>query len=175
MTAPIPSPNWYPAPGRTLLLPSMDQVRGAVTSPPTQLVWPKKTSADNLDYSLDPSDWLSGTSDYLANIESVEITTSLGEADDLKCLWSSIVNGMACLMIGSGQPGTQQNINVRLLTQQGRRAAVSILLPVSNALSATAPQKTPTLSNGTPIPPNSIQLAGGSILLGDNDQPLLIA
>ncbi|MFS8367758.1 hypothetical protein ACJRO0_09735 [Acetobacter oryzifermentans] len=171
----IPSIGWSPAPGRTLLLPNMGQVRGTVISPPTQLVWPKKTSADNLDYSLDPSDWLDGTNDYLSFIESVEITTCLGEADDLSCLWSSVINGMACLMLGSGQPGTQQNINVKLLTQQGRRAAISILLPVSSALAATAPQETPILPNGTPIPPNAIQLPDGVILLADNGQPLLIA
>lgn len=175
MIPPIPSPGWSPAPGRTLLIPNPDQVRGAIIAPPSLLVWNKKTSSDNLDFSLDPSEWLDGTDDYLSRIELVEVTTAAGEDVDMKCLWSSIVSGMACMMFGGGQSGSQQTIHVHLLTQQGRRHAVSVILPVIGLLPSAQPQVTPQLEDATPVPPNAIQLPDESILLDESGELLLIA
>ncbi|KGB24724.1 hypothetical protein [Acetobacter tropicalis] len=48
-------------------------------------------------------------------------------------------------------------------------------MAISSTLSAASAQPVPTLPDGTPVPPNAIQLPDGSILTDDNGQPYLIA
>ncbi|WP_259329174.1 hypothetical protein [Acetobacter pasteurianus] len=84
------------------------------------------------------------------------------------------MNGLACVFLGGGEPGTTQTVNVEITTQQGRVISQDVLIAIVSG-TASAPNPVPTLPNGTPIPPNAIQLPDGVILLADNSQPLLIA
>lgn len=170
---PLPSPIWQPSISRTLILPAPSLLRSAPTYPSSFLVWPKKNSAENFDFSLDASEVLRGTNDYIAHV-SASVTTAQGLPTDLSVSWCSIVNGLACVFLGGGEPGTTQTVNVEITTQQGRIISQDVLIAIVSG-AASAPNPVPTLSDGTPIPPNAMRLPEGSILLADNGQPLLIA
>lgn len=176
MTAPIPSPIWQPACARIIpISPSANlRERGLVPSITVQS-WAPKSAADHFDFSLTLSEILSDTEDYIARILRVDIPTASGSPTDLTVLWSSIVNGMACVMLGGGEPGTTQTIVVYALTQQGRRLATRIELAITTETDAVEPTPAPTLPSSVPVPPNAIQLLDEAILLDAAGQPYLIA
>nr|WP_298794640.1 hypothetical protein [uncultured Acetobacter sp.] len=175
MTAPLPSPGWQPAPARTipLALPPGLRLRGLVAED-VRLAWAPKASGDNLDFTLTPHTWLHGTGDYLASV-TASVLTATGAQTDLTVLWATLLHGKACIFLGGGIPGTVQEVQVSLTTQQGR----SLVQPVSVAIlantSASARQPVPHLADGTPVPPNAIALPDGSILTGQAGSPYLIA
>ncbi|WP_456304458.1 phage fiber-tail adaptor protein [Acetobacter senegalensis] len=175
MIAPIPSPIWQPAAARVIPIsaPANLRTRGLVPEIVT-LSWAPKSSADNFDFSLDLSEILSCTADYIASV-TARVTTATGSGSDLVVLWVSIVNGLACVFLGSGLPGTTQTVRVVVGTQQGRVIAQEVLLSINSYSQATSPQPVPTLPDGTPVPPNAIRLPDGSILTDDNGQPYIIA
>lgn len=176
MIAPIPSPTWQPAAARVIPIspPANLRTRGLVPEIVT-LSWAPKSSADHFDFSLDLSGILDATGDHVAAIERVEIPTASGLPTQLTVLWSSIVNGLACIMLGGGAPGETDEIVVYVVTQQGRRLAPRILLAITTETDASTPTPAPTLPDGTPVPPNAIRLPSGKILTDDNGKPFLIA
>ncbi|MCG4261396.1 hypothetical protein K6W36_12550 [Acetobacter senegalensis] len=176
MIAPIPSPIWQPAAARVIPIsaPANLRTRGLVPEIVT-LSWAPKSSADHFDFSLDMSEILDATGDHIAFIERVDIPTASGDPTQLTVLWSSIVNGLACIMLGGGTPGETEEVIVYVVTQQGRRLAPKVLLAVTSETAATVPNPAPTMSSGVPVPPNAIQLPSVSILTDDNGQPYLIA
>lgn len=164
MTAPIPSPVWQPAASRVIpiVAPANLRTRGLVPEIVT-LSWAPKSSADHFDFSLDLSEILSCTGDYVASV-SASVPTATGSPTDLVPLWTSIVNGLACVFLGSGAPGTTQTVRVTVGTQQGRVITQDVALAISTYSVATPPIPPPTLADGTPVPPNAIRLPDGSIL-----------
>lgn len=175
MTAPIPSPIWQPACARTIAIPEPTNLRarGLVASI-IPLSWAPKSSAENFDFSLDASGILCCTNDYIAHV-SASVPTAQGLPADLSVSWCSIVNGLACVFLGGGEPGTTQTVNVEITTQQGRVISQDVLIAIVSGLASTA-NPVPELSDGTPIPPNAMQTPVDSeILLDDSGRPLLIA
>lgn len=166
MTAPIPSPVWQPAASRIIpiTVPANLRLRGLVPEV-VALSWVPKSSAEQFDFSLCAGDMLCDTGDYIAKVERVEIPTATGLDTDLTVLWSSVVNGMACVFLGGGQPGTTQTVIVYIRTQQGRHIPQEVLLAINGATSAMVPIPVPALTDGTPVPPNSMRLPDGNILL----------
>ncbi|WP_215762177.1 hypothetical protein [Acetobacter sp. P1H12_c] len=164
MTAPIPSPIWQPAASRVIPIaaPANLRTRGLVPEIVT-LSWAPKSSADHFDFSLDLSEVLSCTGDYVASV-SASVPTATGSATDLAVLWTSVVNGLACVFLGGGPPGTTQTVRVVVVTQQGRTVTQDVALSISSYSVATVATPPPALEDGTPIPPNAIQLPGGGIL-----------
>lgn len=164
MTAPIPSPIWQPAASRVIPIsaPANLRTRGLVPEIVT-LSWAPKSSADHFDFSLDLSEVLSCTGDFVASV-SASVPTATGSTDDLVALWTSIVNGLACVFLGSGPPGTTQTVRVTVGTQQGRVITQDVALAINLYSPATPPQPAPALTDGTPVPPNAMQLPGGGIL-----------
>ncbi|GAN64718.1 phage fiber-tail adaptor protein [Acetobacter indonesiensis] len=165
----IPSPTWQPAAVRVLpiVAPANLRTRGLVPEIIT-LSWAPKSSADHFDFSLDLSAILDATGDHIAAIEHVEIPVASGLPTQLAVLCSSIVNGLACIMLGGGAPGETDEIVVYVVTQQGRRLAPRILLTITTETDASIPTPAPTMSGGVPVPPNAIRLPGGLILTDDN-------
>lgn len=176
MIAPIPSPTWQPAAARVIPIsaPANLRTRGLVPEIVT-LSWAPKSSADHFDFSLDLSAILDATGDHIAAIERVDIPTASGDPTQLAVLWSSIVNGLACIMLGGGTPGEIEEIVVYVVTQQGRRLAPKVLLAITSETAATEPTPAPTMGNGIPVPPNAIRLPSGFILTDNNGKPYLIA
>lgn len=175
MTAPIPSPTWQPAAARVIPIaaPANLRTRGLVPEIVT-LSWAPKSSAEQFDFSLDLSGMLECTGDYAASVLA-SIPTATGMKTDLTVLWVSIVNGLACVFLGGGQPGTTQTVRVSITTQQGRVIVQDIQLAIDVFSEPATPQPVPTLPDGTPVPPNAIRLPDGSILTDDNGQPYIIA
>lgn len=175
MTAPISSPIWQPAASRVIPIaaPANLRTRGLVPEIVT-LSWAPKSSADRFDFSLDMSEILSCTGDYVASV-SASVPTATGSATDLAVLWTSIVNGLACVFLGGGQPGTVQTLQVSLTTQQGRVWSAPVSLAITNTLSASGPLAIPTLPDGTPVPPNAMQLPRGGILTLGGSQTRVIS
>lgn len=175
MTAPIPSPIWQPAASRIIPIaaPANLRTRGLVPEIVT-LSWAPKSSADQFDFSLDLSEILSCTGDYVASV-SASVPTATGSTDDLVALWTSIVNGLACVFLGSGPPGTTQTVRVTVGTQQGRVITQGVALAINLYSPATPPQPAPALTDGTPVPPNAMRLPDESILTDSSGQPYLIA
>lgn len=163
MISPILSPGWEPAAARMLSIPAPQRLRGLGPTPSPQLTLQPKSSADNLDYGLCPQQWLAGTTDYVAHV-AASVLTATGDQADLTISWVSLVSGTPVLFLGGGQPGTVQTLQVSLTTQQGRVWSAPVSLAITNTLSASGPLAVPTLSDGTPIPPNAMQLPGGGIL-----------
>ncbi len=163
MTAPIISPGWEPAAERMLSMPAPQRLRGMGPTPSPQLTLRPKSSADNLDYGLSPQQWLAGTTDYVASV-SATVLTGTGTATDLTVLMSFIVSGVPVLFLGGGEPGTVQTLQVTVRTQQGRIWSSPVSIAIYDTISATQPNIVPTLTDGTPIPPNAIRLPGGDIL-----------
>ncbi|GAN63202.1 hypothetical protein AA0313_0909 [Acetobacter indonesiensis NRIC 0313] len=175
MTAPLLSPNWCPAPARCipLAVPAGLRLRGLVGQAVT-LSWAPKSSADTLDFTLDPTDWLQGTGDYLASV-SATVPTATGQTADLTVLWASLINGMACLFLGGGVPGTVQTVMVRVTTQQGRSLCQPVSLAITATGAATVAATVPTLPDGTPVPPNALALSDAVILTTESGHPYLLA
>lgn len=138
------------------------------------LSWAPKSSADNFDFSLDLSNILACTGDYISQVDA-SVPTSTGLPTDLTPLWASVVNGLACVFLGGGTPGTTQTVRVKVTTQQGRVVTQDVLLSIGTYSPATPPQSVPTLPDGTPVPPNAIQPSDGAILINRYGQPFLIA
>lgn len=175
MTAPLPSPNWRPAPARMLplTLPPGLRLRGLVAQE-VCLAWAPKASGDNLDFTLNPKNWLHGTGDYLASV-TASVLTATGAPTDLTVLWATVLHGMACIFLGGGPPGTVQQVQVSVTTQQGRCLVQPVAVAILADTPATAPQPVPCLADGTPVPPNAMALPGGVILTGPSGTPYLIA
>lgn len=175
MIAPLPSPNWQPAVARTipLTLPPGLRLRGLVAED-VCLAWAPKSSGDNLDFALDPKNWLSGTGDYLSSV-TADVLTATGAATDLTVLWVTLLHGTACIFLGGGVPGTVQQVRVAVTTRQGRRLVQSVLVSIVANAPAALPEPVPCLPDGTPVPPNAIALPGGAILTGPSGTPYLIA
>lgn len=164
MTAPIPSPIWQPAASRVIPIaaPANLRTRGLVPEIVT-LSWAPKSSADRFDFSLDLSEILSCTGDYVASV-SASVPTAAGSETDLAALWTSIVNGLACVFLGGGPPGSTQTVRVTVGTQQGRVITQDVALAINAYSVATPAGQPPTLTDGTPIPPNAMRLPGGGVL-----------
>ncbi|ANA12938.1 phage fiber-tail adaptor protein [Acetobacter oryzifermentans] len=174
MIAPVPSPIWQPACARTIAIPEPANLRarGLVASI-ISISWAPKSSSDNFDFSLDASGILCGTGDYIAQVEA-SVATSQGRPTDLAVSWCSVVNGLACVFLGGGEPGTTQTVSVEITTQQGRIISQDVLLAIVSGVAST-PNPVPTLADGTPVPPNAMRDSDASILLDDNGNPLLFA
>lgn len=177
MIAPIPSPTWQPAAARVIpmVAPANLRTRGLVPEIVT-LSWAPKSSAEQFDFSLDLTGILECTGDYAASVLA-SIPTATGTATDLTVLWVSIVNGLACVFLGGGQPGTTQTVRVSVTTQQGRVIYQDILLAI-DVFSEPAPaQPVPTLPDGTPVPPNAMRLPAALSILTDDQTglPFIIA
>lgn len=159
MTIPIKSPIWQPSAARTVIItpPSFVRARGLVQTV-YPLSWGMKSSADNLDYYLDASEVLCCTKDYIARVDASVIS------GDITISWVSVVDGMAALYLGGGTPGTTQGIQVDMHTQQGRVISQPMLIAIDSTVPLTAPEVVPHLPDCTSIPPNAIQIQGGSIL-----------
>lgn len=172
MTAPIPSPIWQPAASRVIPIaaPANLRTRGLVPEI-VVLSWAPKLSSENFDFSLCACEYLKGTGDYLASV-SVEIT---GPDNALVASWASIVNGMACVFLGSGTPGGLYSVNARCLTQQGRVIPANVALSIDRSGVSTPPQPVPTLPDGTGIAPNAVQIPDTSILTDDSGTPFIFA
>ncbi len=151
MIAPIPSPIWQPACARTIVIPEPTNLRarGLVASV-ISVSWAPKSSAENFDFSLNTSEILCCTNDYIAHV-AASVPTAQGLPTDLSVSWCSIVNGLACVFLGGGEPGTTQTVSVEITTQQGRVISQDVLIAIVSGL-ASAANPVPTLSDGTPIP-----------------------
>jgi len=175
VTAPLPSPNWQPSPVRTIAVPTATNLRARSLVPLSVAIsWAPKSSADNLDFTLDPTAWLAETDDYLASV-SAAVPTATGLATDLTVSWATIIAGAAVLFLGGGAPGTSQTVDVTLTTRQARVLNLSIVVAITLASAATAPDAVPTLTTGVPVPPNALRLPNGNILTNASGQPFLIA
>lgn len=146
MTAPLLSPNWCPAAARCipLAVPAGLRLRGLVGQA-VMLSWAPKSSADTLDFTLDPTDWLQGTGDYLASV-SAAVPTATG-----------------------------QTVMVRVTTQQGRRLCQPVSLAITATGAATVAATVPSLPDGTPVPPNALALSDVVILTTESGHPYLLA
>ena len=164
MTPPIRSPVWRPSPVRTVVItpPTFIRARGLVQKV-MPLSWGLKTSADNLDYYLDASELLCCTKDYIASVTATPIASSGGEPD-VAVSWVSIIDGMAALFLGGGTPGTVQQIQVDMTTQQGRVISQPMLVEIASDGVKADPEPVPTLSDGTPIPPNALLTPDGDVV-----------
>ncbi|RCL09353.1 hypothetical protein BJI49_02895 [Acetobacter pasteurianus] len=149
-----------------MILPAPSLLRSAPTYPSSLLVWPKKNSAENFDFSLDASEVLRGTNDYIAHV-SASVTTAQGLSTDISVSWCSIVNGLACVFLGGGEPGTTQTVNLEITTQQGRVISQDVFIAIVSGV-ASAAKPVPALSDGTPVPPNALRLPDKSILALDS-------
>jgi len=174
VTAPLPSPNWQPSPVRTIAVPTATNLRARSLVPlSVSISWAPKSSADNLDFTLDATDWLAGTGDYLM-APSASVPSATGLQTDLAVLYATLINGMAVIHLGGGAPGTTQQVLVALTTQQGRRKSLLVTIAITDETDATAPGSVPTTVTGCQLPPNAIQLPNGSILTINSGIPLAI-
>lgn len=166
MTPPIPSPIWQPACARTIVIsePTNLRARGLVASI-IPLSWAPKSSAENFDFSLNASEILCCTNDYISHV-SASVLTAQGLPTDLSVSWCSIVNGLACVFLGGGEPGTTQTVNVEITTRQGRLISQDVCIAISSGI-GRAPNPVPILSDGTPVPPNALRLPDNFILALD--------
>lgn len=168
------APGWQPASAR--VLPVMINpglcLRGQLAEQVVQ-AWPARSSADALDYTLTPAAWLEGTGDTLASV-TASVPTATGQDTDLAVLWVTIIQGMACVFLGSGPPDTVQTVQMVLHTVQGRSVTASVQLYISAESAATLPPQVPTLADGTPIPPNAL-LAPQGVITTSTGQPYLLA
>ncbi|PHY94245.1 hypothetical protein CSR02_06180 [Acetobacter pomorum] len=168
------APGWQPASARVLpvmIAPGLC-LRGQLAEQVVQ-AWPARSSADALDYTLTPAAWLQSTGDTLAKVEA-SVPTATGQNTDLAVLWVTIIQGMACVFLGSGPPDTVQTVQMVLHTVQGRSVTVNVQLYISAQSAATPPPQMPTLADGTPIPPNAV-LAPQGVLTNSTGQPFLLA
>ncbi len=167
-------PGWQPASARVLpvmITPGLC-LRGQLAEQVVQ-AWPARSSADALDYTLTPAAWLQGTGDTLASV-TASVLTATGQNTDLAVLWVSIIQGMACVFLGSGPPDTVQTVQMVLHTVQGRSVTVNVQLYIGTESAATLPPRVPTLADGTPIPPNAL-LAPQVVIITPTGQPYLLA
>ena len=171
----VMSPNWKPSPGRSIpvAIPVNIRTRALLADIP-QLSWAPKTSADNLDYVVDPTDWLAEVGDILVSVEG-KVLTATGIPTDLAVSWASVISGMAVVFLGGGPPGTIQTVNVTMTSSSGRIVTTSVQIAISTATDAAEPQTVPALSSGTPVPPNAMQLGGNRILVVASGAPYIIA
>lgn len=175
MTSPIPSPVWKPAAVRTLVIPTAMILSTGVSGPEAIIIAPAKHSADSVDYTLDPSAWLSGTGDYINQCIASICPDSVDE--NLALGWYSVVNGCAAFFVGGGCPGKAYVVFCDIQTQQGRFKRISVTIPVVSYSTQSPARIVPSLANGTGIAPNTIQLPDslGSILTDDEGLPFLLA
>lgn len=174
MIAPLPSSGWHPAPGRTIpvVVPASLRLRGLLGQAVT-VSWSPKSSADTLDFTLDTSEWLHGTGDYLASVVA-SVTTASGQKTDMRVLWATLVNGMACLFLSGGIPGTVQTVLVSITTQQGRSLSQPVAIAILSTSPATPPATAPSLPDGTPVPPNALALSKSVILTTESGKPYIL-
>lgn len=174
--APFPSPNWQASPARIIEIPTPTNLRGpSLVAVQEALSWSPKSSADVLDYALDPTAWLAGTGDFLLSPISVTVPSSTGLETDLSCLWATNLAGMAVIFMAGGAPGSAQAVNVALQTQQGRRITVSVSIAISSVTNAVPPPPFLVTSSGYGVPPNAMTADGQNILSLDGVRPLVIA
>lgn len=171
---PLISSGWLPAPARTIPVPVIASIRfrGLEKYIPS-LTWTPKSSIDQLDFTLDPTEWLAGTEDYLLSPIAKVMPSSASV--DIVVLWSSLINGMAVIFLGGGQPEQTYSIQVTLTTRQGRSQVVLVEISITQNSQVSVPETAAILPNGTGIPPNAIQLSDGSILTMESGALLLIA
>lgn len=175
MIAPLPSTGWQPAPARTLpvAVPASLRLRGLLGQT-VALAWAPKASADTLDFTLDATEWLRGTGDYLASV-AANVPTAAGQETDMRVLWATLVNGMACLFLSGGAPGTVQTVLVSVTTQQGRSLSQPVSVAIHSTSPATPAATAPSLPDGTAVPPNALALSNTVILTTESGCPYLLA
>lgn len=149
LPGPIPEPVRNRLPGTSFA----DAFRTAV--------WPEKSSADILDFSVDFTAWFGSTDDVISGNPSVSITLGDGAAlpgsgYDLASVWTGASETIAVVMLASGQPGTAYRVTVAIHTDQGRTKTVTLLLRVNTDTPATAP----------PAAGSTITVGGSEITVG---------
>ncbi|WP_456304105.1 phage fiber-tail adaptor protein [Acetobacter pasteurianus] len=162
MPPPIPFPIWQPAWAQTIVIPEPTNLRarGLVASI-IPLSWAPKSSAKNFDFSLNASEILCCTNDYIFHV-SASVLTAQGLPTDLSVSWCSIVDGLTCVLLGGGEPGTTQTVNVEITTQQGRVISQDVLIAIVSGVASIAnpvtefSDRNPVISNALRLPDNSI-------------------
>ncbi|HVB67995.1 MAG TPA: hypothetical protein VNE67_09090 [Acetobacteraceae bacterium] len=119
-----------------VLYPAGEPLRGVRAVPPPVL-WPRKASADVLDFGLDLTGWLADCADALAGA-AVSISPS-GGADDLAAAAPAISGSRVLMTFAGGVPGTSYRIAVAIGTAAGRSLTLSGTVPVDLDSAATAP------------------------------------
>ncbi|WP_456303909.1 phage fiber-tail adaptor protein [Acetobacter cibinongensis] len=137
------------------------------------IIAPAKHSADSVDYTLEPASWLSGTGDHISQC-LVSVRPDCDDGNFTIC-WSTVVNGQASFFVGGGVPSAAYFVLCDIQTQQGRFKRISVTIPVVAYSPQSPARPVPTLPDGTPVPPNAIQLPDGSILTDDSGTPFIIA
>jgi hypothetical protein len=85
-----------------------------------------KQSADQLDYDLDFSDWLT------ADDTITGVVATSDKPDELKVLSASISGPVAKLWIGGGLDGSTYKVTATIATQQGRIKELDFKIRVRN-------------------------------------------
>ncbi|MBO1361449.1 hypothetical protein J2D73_16815 [Acetobacter sacchari] len=131
--------------------------------------FPKKASADVLDYSVDWSIWGAGTGDTIEDV-SVSITLSDGSslpgtAYDLAVIsdkWPAADGMVGVVMLGSGVPGTTYRVLFEIETAQGRTDNQVVLLMITNDTPATSLSDALLAANGTIVTAKGVALAAAA-------------
>ncbi|MBV1835670.1 hypothetical protein [Acetobacter estunensis] len=116
-------------------------------------VWPEKSSAAQLDYTLNLRLWLLGTGDQLKSAVA-SFPDAQGYSYDLTSLWAKVYQGtQVVLMLASGSPGYRQRVLVTVTTLQGRTESFVVWIRIGDAGAATDPPTNAipsdwTLNNG---------------------------
>ncbi|WP_143216409.1 hypothetical protein [Acetobacter sp. DmW_043] len=106
--------------------------------------------------------------DALSKIFSVSIANKTNDPSELTILWTSIVNGLACVFLGGGITDTIRSLTVTAATRNGLTLSTTVELTIFGSDNCTPCLcDYPTLPDGTDIPPNAMVLPCGSILTKD--------
>lgn len=157
-----------PSAARTYAVPV--PTSGIVTSP--VMVAPK-ASADVLDYTLDFTEFLSGTSDALTFV-AVRPSSDQNTASTVSANWAVINGSKVTILLTSGQPYSVTITNVEVSTVQGRLLTVPIQIQITGATKALTAKAFPynTTENGgvlmteSATVPSGYSSNGGVIMTG---------
>ena len=167
MNAFVASVDWTPSAARTAVVvePPGLQLRG-VTVAPLPLTWPVKAPVEQLDYSLDLTQWLADSDDQLLTASAT--VSPAAAATDLGIVWCSIINGDVVVFLGGGTENTTYVVLVSIQSAEGRVAVFPVSLTVSNM----TPSATPPAAIAAP--PNAVASSAG-LLTFDTGSLLLLS
>ncbi|MBS1003156.1 phage fiber-tail adaptor protein [Acetobacter thailandicus] len=169
MTNPITSGRWSPSSARTIEAGAPVNLRArGLLAEITPLSLAPKNSGDVLDFSVDFSALFDSNTDALSKVCSVSIANKTNDPSELTILWTSIVNGLACVFLGGGITDTIRSLTVTAATRNGLTLSTTVELAIIGSDNCTPCLcDYQTLPDGTGIPPNAMVLPGGSILTKD--------
>ena len=166
MTNPITSGRWSPSSARTIeaVAPVNLRARGLLAEI-TPLSLAPKNSGDVLDFSVDFSALFDSNTDALSKVCSVSIANKTNDPSELTILWTSIVNGLACVFLGGGITDTMRSLTVTAATRNGLTLSTTVELAIIGSDNCTPCLcDYQTLPDGTGIPPNAVILPGDVVL-----------